>query len=93
MTSPVITRKEIAIKRDSVIAAAAMGREAGFDGVDIHALHWGYLLDQFVLSITNDRTDEYGRLPQQPSAPAARDCGGHPPGVRRRLSCNPWASA
>ena len=82
MTSPVITRKEIAIKRDSVIAAAAMGREAGFDGVDIHALHWGYLLDQFVLSITNDRTDEYGgcldnrlRLLRETVEGIHRECG------------------
>lgn len=32
----------------------------GFDGVQIHAVHEGYLLDQFAISMFNQRTDEYG---------------------------------
>jgi 2-enoate reductase len=32
----------------------------GFDGVDIHSLHWGYLWTAFAMSITNHRTDQYG---------------------------------
>lgn len=35
-------------------------QQAGVDGVEIHAVHEGYLLDQFALSYTNQRTDEYG---------------------------------
>ena len=32
----------------------------GFDGVGIHAVHEGYLLDQFTIPLFNRRTDEYG---------------------------------
>ena len=35
-------------------------KDAGVDGVEIHAVHEGYLLDQFTLPYVNKRTDEYG---------------------------------
>src|SRR5574344_1276684 len=35
-------------------------KDAGVDGVEIHAVHEGYLLDQFTLKYCNQRTDEYG---------------------------------
>lgn len=35
-------------------------KRGGFDGVEIHAVHEGYLLDQFAISMFNQRTDEYG---------------------------------
>ncbi|MGM0450197.1 MAG: alkene reductase [Pseudomonadota bacterium] len=38
---------------------AENAREAGFDGVEIHAAN-GYLLDQFIKSGSNHRTDDYG---------------------------------
>ncbi len=35
-------------------------KDAGVDGVEIHAVHEGYLLDQFTFKYVNHRTDEYG---------------------------------
>lgn len=39
---------------------AKLLQEAGVDGVEIHAVHEGYLLDQFTLKYINKRTDDYG---------------------------------
>ncbi len=39
---------------------AKLLKDAGVDGVEIHAVHEGYLLDQFTLPYVNKRTDEYG---------------------------------
>lgn len=33
---------------------------AGFDGIEIHAVHEGYLIDQFAIAMFNRRTDKYG---------------------------------
>ncbi|KIJ49074.1 hypothetical protein M422DRAFT_246884 [Sphaerobolus stellatus SS14] len=40
-------------------AAAKNAIEAVFDGVEIHDAN-GYILDQFLQDVTNERTDEYG---------------------------------
>ncbi|ATW26128.1 FAD-dependent oxidoreductase [Candidatus Formimonas warabiya] len=40
--------------------AAKIAKLAGFDGVEIHAVHEGYLLDQFALAMFNKRGDKYG---------------------------------
>jgi 2-enoate reductase len=40
--------------------SAALAQRAGFDAVQIHAVHEGYLLDQFATSFYNHRTDQYG---------------------------------
>lgn len=44
--------------------AALNAMEAGFDGVEIHAGN-GYLLDQFLRTSTNHRTDAYGGSKEQ----------------------------
>lgn len=44
---------------DDYRRAAENARKAGFDGVELHAAN-GYLLDQFLQTNSNQRTDEYG---------------------------------
>ena len=39
---------------------ARLCMEAGVDGIEVHAVHEGYTLDQFALKYTNQRTDAYG---------------------------------
>lgn len=50
---------EIAGVVEEYRAAAQNAKEAGFDGVEIHGAN-GYLLDLFLQSCSNVRTDEYG---------------------------------
>lgn len=58
--SPALTKEQIKLKISQYIDTAKMVKEAGFDGIEVHAMHWGYLLDQFGMSFFNHRTDEYG---------------------------------
>ena len=55
-----ITVKEIEEIVDAFAKTAKLCKEAGVDGVEVHAVHEGYLLDQFTLKYTNKRTDKYG---------------------------------
>ncbi len=55
-----MTKKEIDAIVDGFAKTAKLCMEAGVDGVEVHAVHEGYLLDQFTLPYTNKRTDEYG---------------------------------
>lgn len=55
-----LTIKEIQDMVDGFAKTALKCKEAGVDGVEVHAVHEGYLLDQFTLKYCNHRTDEYG---------------------------------
>ena len=55
-----ISREEIQAIVRQFGEAAYHAKRAGFDGVQIHAVHEGYLMDQFAISMFNQRTDEYG---------------------------------
>ncbi len=59
-TCRAITPKEIDEIIDAFGRTAKMCKDAGVDGVEIHAVHEGYLIDQFTTSYTNKRTDQYG---------------------------------
>lgn len=54
-----LTRAEIAAIVDDFRQGARNAIEAGFDGVEIHGAN-GYLVDQFLRTTSNHRTDEYG---------------------------------
>ena len=60
MLSRPMTVEEIHEMVDAFGKTAKLLREAGVDGVEIHAVHEGYLLDQFTMANWNHRTDKYG---------------------------------
>ncbi|MBP5664762.1 MAG: FAD-dependent oxidoreductase [Clostridia bacterium] len=55
-----LTVKEIEKMIDAFAKTAKLCMDAGVDGVEIHAVHEGYLLDQFTMKYTNFRDDGYG---------------------------------
>jgi N-ethylmaleimide reductase len=76
------------IVADYVRAAQAAVQQAGFDGVEIHAAN-GYLLDQFMKSGSNLRSDDYGgnianraRLTLEVASAVAAALGGGRVGIR-----------
>ena len=58
--SPELTAEQIKTKIRELVETAAFCKECGWDGIEVHAMHWGYLLDQFAMKCFNRRTDEYG---------------------------------
>ena len=54
------TKKEIDKFIRAFAKTAKLLKDNGVDGVEVHAVHEGYLLDQFTLKYINHRKDEYG---------------------------------
>ncbi len=57
---PEMTVEQIHEIIEAFAKTAKLCRDAGVDGVEVHAVHEGYLLDQFSIEFFNKRTDEYG---------------------------------
>lgn len=55
-----MTLQEIHEIIDAFAKTAKLCKAAGVDGVEVHAVHEGYLLDQFTLKYTNMRKDQFG---------------------------------
>ena len=60
ITTPEMTVAQIHEIIEAFAKTAKLCMDAGVDGVEVHAVHEGYLLDQFTMEWTNKRTDEYG---------------------------------
>ena len=77
-----MTVKEIHHFVEAFAKTSKLLKDAGVDGVEIHAVHEGYLLDQFTLQYVNKRTDEYGgsfenryRFPVEIVKAIKKECG------------------
>ncbi|MRX40230.1 alkene reductase [Flavobacterium sp. LC2016-23] len=83
-----MTKTDIDTVIKQFVRGAENALEAGFDGVEIHGAN-GYLIDQFLRSNSNKRTDEYGgtmenriRLLIEISAAVANTIGKEKTGIR-----------
>lgn len=57
---PQMTVEQIHEIIEAFAKTAKLCKEAGVDGVEVHAVHEGYLLDQFAIEFFNKRDDQYG---------------------------------
>ncbi|MCM2424042.1 NADH:flavin oxidoreductase [Streptomyces sp. RKAG293] len=62
VTGKAMTQQDLDDVVEAFAKAAADAERLGFDGVELHGAH-GYLIDQFLWSGTNRRTDAYGGDP------------------------------
>ncbi len=77
-----LTVDEIHSIIESFGKGAFNAKRAGFDGIEVHAVHEGYLIDQFAISFFNHRDDEYGgslenrlRFAKEVREEIAKTCG------------------
>jgi N-ethylmaleimide reductase len=54
-----MTTDEVKTAIQEFVTASQNAIEAGFDGIELHGAN-GYLIEQFLSPLTNQRTDEYG---------------------------------
>jgi 2,4-dienoyl-CoA reductase-like NADH-dependent reductase (Old Yellow Enzyme family) len=79
-----LSKKEIGILVEAFCSAAKRAVESGFDAVEIHGAH-GFLLNQFLSPLSNERGDEYGgklenrmRFPLRVAAGVKKKIGNFP---------------
>lgn len=54
-----MTLEDIQRVQEAFVSAARRAQEAGFDMIELHGAH-GYLINQFLEPLANQRTDDYG---------------------------------
>lgn len=55
-----LTTKEVETLVKQFAVSAKIAKSCGFDGIEVHAVHEGYLLDCFAMALFNQRKDKYG---------------------------------
>ena len=60
VTTRQMTDKQINKLIQAFAKTAKLCKDAGVDGIEVHAVHEGYLLDQFTLPYSNYRIDKWG---------------------------------
>ena len=85
--------KEISDLKDAFVASAERAKRIGFEVLELHSAH-GYLLQQFLSPLSNQRKDEYGRnrmkLPLEVAA-AVREAWPKDRALGARINGSDWA--
>jgi N-ethylmaleimide reductase len=94
-TPRALATEELGRVRDEFVQSAKLALEAGFDGVELHGAN-GYLLEQFLNPVSNQRTDKYGgsvqnraRFVLEVTRAVAEAIGAERTGIR----LSPWGMA
>ena len=88
-----LSKEELRDLVDAYVAAAERAKRIGFDLVELHSAH-GYLLQQFLSPLANQRKDEYGRdrmkFPLEVAA-AVREVWPRDRALGARINATDWA--